>query len=156
MKFSGKRTLLGQYSGNTGNLGKRFPIFFEKANMKKRPVVYTNNPKARDFFVERNIETHFVDGNYLAVLKEVQNKVHLNYCLLTHPLSGSIKPNETPYKSIAIHKENELDMLSLELISNAIDVYNKLQNDLKTPYWTENILDDFMVIDLDLIKNALI
>ncbi len=46
-------------------------------------------------------------------------------------------------------------MLSLELISNAVEVYERLQNDLKTPFWTESILDDFMVIDLDLIKNAL-
>ena len=82
--------------------------------------------------------------------------MQLNYHLLTHPLSGSIKPNETPYKSIAVKKEKDLDLLSLELISNAIEVYNKLQKDLKTPLWTKSILEDFMVIDLDLIKNALL
>ncbi len=90
------------------------------------------------------------------MLYMVRDKVQLNYHLLTHPLSGSIKPNETPYKSIAIKKERELDFLSLELISNAIEVYKKLQKDLKTPFWTESILEDFRVIDLDLIKNALI
>ena len=46
-------------------------------------------------------------------------------------------------------------MMSLELIENAIEVYDRLQKDLKTPYWTDQILDDFMVIDLDLIKHAL-
>ena len=90
------------------------------------------------------------------MLYAVRDRVQINYHLLTHPLSGSIKPNETPYKSIAIKKEKELDILSLELISNAIEVYKKLQKDLKTPLWTESILQDFMVIDLDLIKNALI
>lgn len=124
--------------------------------MKKKPIIVTNNPKVKDFFEDLKYEVLFVDGGYGDVLEEVRKKVHLNYELLTHPLSGSIKPNETPYKSVAIHKENHLDMLSLELISNAIQVYERLQNDLKTPLWTEGILDDFMVIDLDLIKNALI
>ncbi|MDO5062647.1 MAG: GrdX family protein [Peptostreptococcaceae bacterium] len=124
--------------------------------MKKKAIVVTNNPKAKDFFEGLEYPVIFIDGGYGAVLEELRKKVHLNYELLTHPLSGSIKPNETPFKSVAIHKGNSLDMLSLELISNAVEVYERLQNDLKTPLWTEAILDDFMVIDLDLIKNALI
>lgn len=124
--------------------------------MKRNSIILTNNPKARDFFAEYGFEVIFVDGGYGDVLEETRKRVHLNYHLLTHPLSGSIKPNETPYKSIAIQKQNQLDMLSLELIGNAIEVYNRLQNDLKTPFWTDGILDDFMVIDLDLIKNAII
>lgn len=124
--------------------------------MKKDHIIVTNNPKVKKFFNEYNNQIIFVEGNYYDVLDEVRKKIHLNYHLKTHPLSGSIKPNETPYKSIAIQKENSLDMMSLELIENAIEVYNRLQKDLKTPYWTEQILDDFMVIDLDLIKHALI
>ncbi len=124
--------------------------------MKKKAIIVTNNPMACRFFEEQGLEVICLEGGYGDVLHAVRDKVHTNYHLLTHPLSGSIKPNETPYKSIAICKEKELDLFSLELISNAVSVYEKLQNDLKTPYWTENILDDFMVIDLDLIKNALI
>lgn len=124
--------------------------------MKKNPMIVTNNPKVRSFFEDLKYPVIFIEGGYGDVLDELRKKVHLNYELLTHPLSGSIKPNETPYKSVAIHKGDTLDMLSLELISNAVEVYERLQNDLKTPLWTENILDDFMVIDLDLIKNALI
>ncbi len=124
--------------------------------MKKNHIIITNNPKVEEFFRNYECEIIFIDGSYYDVLDEARKKIHLNYHLKTHPLSGSIKPNETPYKSIAITKESKVDMLSLELIENAIGVYNKLQKDLKTPYWTEQILDDFMVIDLDLIKHALI
>ena len=124
--------------------------------MDKNTIIITNNQKVRDFFEKERIEVLYIDGDYKDVLYAVRDKVQLNYHLLTHPLSGSIKPNETPYKSIAIKKERELDLLSLELISNAIEVYKKLQKDLKTPFWTESILEDFRVIDLDLIKNALI
>ena len=124
--------------------------------MNKDTIIITNNQKVRDFFEKERIEVLYIDGDYKDVLYMVRDKVQLNYHLLTHPLSGSIKPNETPYKSIAIKKEKKLDLLSLELISNAIEVYKKLQKDLKTPFWTESILEDFRVIDLDLIKNALI
>ena len=124
--------------------------------MNKDTIIITNNQKVREFFEKERAQVRYIEGDYKDVLYMVRDKVQLNYHLLTHPLSGSIKPNETPYKSIAIKKERELDLLSLELISNAIEVYKKLQKDLKTPFWTESILEDFRVIDLDLIKNALI
>lgn len=124
--------------------------------MKKNHIIITNNPKVKEFFKDFECEILFIEGSYYDVLDLARKKVHLNYHLKTHPLSGSIKPNETPYKSIAITKEDHLDMMSLELIGNAIEVYDRLQKDLKTPFWTDQILDDFMVIDLDLIKHALI
>ena len=124
--------------------------------MNKNTIIISNNLKVKEFFEKEQIELLYTDGDYKEVLYTVRDRVQLNYHLLTHPLSGSIKPNETPYKSIAVKKEKDLDLLSLELISNAIEVYNKLQKDLKTPLWTKSILEDFMVIDLDLIKNALL
>jgi len=124
--------------------------------MNKNTIIISNNPKVKEFFEKEQIEVLYTDGDYKEVLYTVRDRVQLNYHLLTHPLSGSIKPNETPYKSIAVKKEKDLDLLSLELIYNAIEVYNKLQKDLKTPLWTKSILEDFMVIDLDLIKNALL
>lgn len=124
-------------------------------DMKKKPIVVTNNPKVKEFCEQIGFELIYIDGGYRKVLEELRDKIHINYHLLTHPLSGSIKPNETPYKSVAISKEKTFDMFSLELITNALDVYDRLQKDLKTPLWSDRILDDFMVIDLDLIKNAL-
>ena len=124
--------------------------------MNKNTIIISNNPKVKEFFEKEQIEVLYTDGDYKEVLYTVRDRVQLIYHLLPHPLSGSIKPNETPYKSIAVKKEKDLDLLSLELISNAIEVYNKLQKDLKTPLWTKSILEDFMVIDLDLIKNALL
>lgn len=124
--------------------------------MNKNTIIISNNLKVKEFFEKEQIEVLYTDGDYKEVLYTVRDRVQLNYHLLTHPLSGSIKPNETPYKSIAVKKEKDLDLLSLELIYNAIEVYNKLQKDLKTPLWTKSILEDFMVIDLDLIKNALL
>ena len=83
--------------------------------------------------------------------------IHMGYALLTHPLSGSIKPNETPYKTIAISREklNELDFNSLTLIENSIETAAKLLVNKQKKQWAESVLDDFKLIDFDLIRNAL-
>ena len=134
---------------------EEFVTLGDKCFMKRDTIILTNNPMVRDYFEELKFQVLFIDGSYKQVLDEIQKKVHLNYKLLTHPLSGSIKPNETPYKSVAIAKSNKLDMLSLELISNAIDVFTRLWKDVKTPDWSDRILGDFKLIDFDLIKNAI-
>lgn len=115
--------------------------------------VVTNNPKVKAYFGEDAIR--FVDGTYEDVLIKVRDLIHVNHKLLTHPLSGSVKPNETPYKSIAVESGDRFDMEGLNLIEKAIETYNKLQKDSTTPNWIERVKDDFMVIDFDLIKNAL-
>ena len=134
---------------------EEFVTLGDKCFMKRDAIILTNNPMVRDYFEELKFQVLFIDGSYKQVLDEIQKKVHLNYKLLTHPLSGSIKPNETPYKSVAIAKSDKLDMLSLELISNAIDVFNRLWKDVKTPDWSDRILGDFKLIDFDMIKNAI-
>lgn len=115
--------------------------------------IVTNNPSVKDYF--RDDEVHFVDKGYKDVLLKVRDYIHQNHILLTHPLSGSVKPNETPYKSIAVELSDKLDFESLELIENALMVYDKFQGNEQTPNWTQSIKEDFMVIDFDLIKNAL-
>lgn len=115
--------------------------------------IVTNNPLVKDYFKPE--EVVFVDSGYKEVLLKVRDYIHTNHILLTHPLSGSVKPNETPYKSIAVRADEKLDFDSLELIENALAVYDKFQGNEKTPMWTERVKEDFMVIDFDLIKNAL-
>ncbi|MGX8794564.1 GrdX family protein [Fusibacter sp. JL298sf-3] len=115
--------------------------------------IVTNNPKVKDYYEAENIQ--FVEGSYYDVLVAIRDLIHVNHKLLTHPLSGSIKPNETPYKSVAVEPSNVFDMEGLHLIEKAIETYRKLQKDSATPNWTPRIKEDFMVIDYDLIKNAI-
>lgn len=117
-------------------------------------IVVTNNPKVREAFDGSDLK--FIEGQYLDILLEVRDRIHKHYRLLTHPLSGSVKPNETPYKSIAIEPCDKLDIDSLMMIENAILVHDKLMNDRLMPEWSDRILDDFMVIDLDLFYHAVV
>ncbi len=81
--------------------------------------------------------------------------IHKGYELLSHPLYSSVKPNETIYRTVILRKNDTLDINSLNLIEEAISTASKFKNNKNTPKWTQQILDDFQVIDLDIIKNTI-
>ena len=114
----------------------------------------TNNPK----FIEENlkdIEIEYVDVSYIDILRKVRDYVHENWEIVTHPLYGSVKPNETIYRTIVIKENNSLDITSVNLISDAILTFKKFRNNREVPQWTDRVKDDFSVIDHDLIINAI-
>lgn len=116
----------------------------------------TNNPMVRDFFASDDTEVEFIESlGYMDVLTRVRDEIHLGADLLTHPLSGSVKPNETPFKSVAIGKNILHDVDSLEMIEQAIASYIKFEKNRQLPTWSQRVQEDFMVVDFDLIKNAL-
>ena len=93
------------------------------------------------------------------ILYAVRDKIHKGHKLLTHPLSGSVKPNETPYKSIMISAERgAMDNDSVMLIEDAITVatsgkfekYRQRQATLN-----QRILADFQMIDFFLITSGI-
>ena len=114
----------------------------------------TNNPK----FIEENlkdIEIEYLDMSYIDILRKVRDYVHENWEIVTHPLYGSVKPNETIYRTIVIKENNSLDITSVNLISDAILTFKKFRNNIEVPQWTDRVKDDFSVIDHDLIINAI-
>lgn len=118
-------------------------------------IILTNNPLSRDTF-ENKYEVEYKDIEVLDIMYMVRNRIHEGYRLLTHPLMSSVKPNETPYRTIAISKEKgKLDYDSLTIIEDSISTTLKFLNIAKAPKWTQSILEDFQLIDMDLIKNAL-
>jgi len=94
----------------------------------------------------------FSQISYLEVLILVRDYIHKGHSLLTHPLSGSIKPKETPYKSIVISREAAaLDAKSLSIIEESIACYHRFcERDIP-----EHTYRDFMEIDCSLITNAM-
>lgn len=120
-----------------------------------KAIIVTNNADVKyKYEDEHTIE--FVDGLLLDVLVVVRDKIHEGHKLLTHPLSGSIKPNETPYKSIIItYAKGELDHDSAILISSSIETVQKFINIKSPKKWSEDILEDFREIDLTLIESGI-
>lgn len=115
--------------------------------------ILTNNPrvlKLRD----DGMEVRFTEDDYMGVLRQTRDLVHQGHRLLTHPLSGSVKPKENPYKSIMFtSKKGALDRESLVLIENAIIAAEKFPD--KSPYWTPKVRDDLALVDYTLITSAL-
>ncbi|WP_242943838.1 GrdX family protein [Peptoclostridium litorale] len=123
--------------------------------------IITNNPLVKEELVrqanrpDKVEEIIFVDCDYMGVLEKVRDLVHTGYEILTHPLYGSVKPNETPYRTIFIKEGKGLNVESLTLIEGAIQTVQKFQLNYKTPVWDEKVTNDFQVVDLDLIVNTL-
>lgn len=119
-------------------------------------LMLTNNPKAAAFVRQHAIcELKTVEGYIEEVLIEARNLVHKGHRLLTHPLSGSVKPNHGLYKSVLLSKQAyaRTDPESLQLIEGAIESLRKLH---PVPIDKRKQYDaDFMLIDFTLIMSAL-
>ena len=119
-------------------------------------LILTNNPlvvACMDGKILGTIEFH--EGkSYRDILVMVRDKVYAGHTLYTHPLAGSVKPNETPYKSVVVsvepHGFNEMES---EIISNAIAVCDKF----KPIGWqlAERHHKDFQLIDYTLLSGAI-
>ena len=125
-------------------------------------MIITNNilvyEKYGDLSVHKNLKelNFFEEKSFLEILEYVRNHIHMGHTLLTHPLTGSIKPYETPYKSIAISAEaGEMDMDSLSIIENSIEVTKKFIRDYKPKDLKEKHHNDFKLIDLSLITSGI-
>ena len=116
-------------------------------------IIVTNNPPV----LEKHGETHNVvykDVSYEDVLREVRDRIHEGHSMLTHPLSGSVKPNETPYKSIMISAERRgIDEGSVALIENAIHACGKFE--FKSDRYQPEVYEDFKLIDCTLIESGM-
>lgn len=119
-------------------------------------LIITNNKKVYEEYKDKSEFDFNEDYTYMDILDKVRRNIHKGYQLLTHPLSGSIKPNETPFKSIIMSKEEgSLDYQGLNIIEESILTFNKFYSNKETPNWTERVLDDFRVIDFSLIDNVI-
>ncbi len=123
--------------------------------------VVTNNPKVRDCFAARHLaccyQLIWVEGYTEDVLRSVRDLSHQCHRLLTHPLTGSIKPNQTPYKTVVMENTSaqvpEPD--SVVLAETALAKTVAMLRDRPRPEAAFRYLDDFAVIDLDFFLSYL-
>ena len=119
--------------------------------------IITNNPMVSERMGDV-ANLCFVDGPYKEVLEEVKRQIiERQIQLLSHPLSGSIKPNETYYKTIFVIETNSqyIDIESLEYIESAIVVYEKFIKNKQRPNWSLAVLKDFAFVDFYIAQSTL-
>ena len=121
--------------------------------MKKDYIIITNNPLVPQMLDEEH-EVDYSEISYEDVLGKVRDRIHEGHLLLSHPLSGSVKPNETPYKSVMIsRKAGKLDERSLSIIEGAIRSCAKFE--FKSEKYREfmpETFKDFQLIDWTLLQ----
>ena len=125
--------------------------------ISKKTILITNNPKIAEEVHSKNVEVmYFPDSDFMDILCKARDYIHSCYKLLTHPIVSSIKPYETPYKSIVLanNDEGNVDIESLELIEGSIAL---TRNFLDKPRrkLTEAIDEDFKLIDYKLVVGAI-
>ena len=98
----------------------------------------------------------FLDG-YEDVLIKVRDLVYDKHVLLTHPQASSLKPNQTPYRSVVVYPKGEEDNIKdIMLIDKCIQVYQEWQDIAPSPKsYQEKVANDFKTIDLSVIDNII-
>lgn len=104
--------------------------------------------------MQERFEVIYSEVVYTEILYQTRDMIHRGYKLLTHPLAGSMKPNQTPYKSIMLEKNIKADDESVVMIENAILSAEKFLKQKAIPPWNDKIRDDFKTVDLSLIENV--
>ena len=94
------------------------------------------------------------ESTYRDIFIKVRDLVYGGHTLYTHPLSGSVKPNETPYKSIVISKTpHKFSAEQAEIMANAMISCDKFTP--RNRILSEKVLKDFQLIDYTLLAGAL-
>lgn len=119
-------------------------------------IIVTNNIVSKSNF-EKKHQVIFIEGTLMDVLIKSRDLIHIGHELLTHPLMGSIKPNQTPYKTVALSlkPQKQADMDSIVFIENSIETVSRFLSMKPLRDWPESVLEDFRLIDFDLINNAI-
>lgn len=121
-------------------------------------LLVTNNRLCRDKYDGRTKVDYLEGGSYLEVLVRVRDYVHRGMRIETHPMAGSIKPNQTPFRSVLLsdRKMDGDEMIENELmIEDAVLMTRKFLEDRPVRKWDEKIVNDFRQVDLELISGAI-
>jgi hypothetical protein len=122
-------------------------------------LILTNNPLATEKFGNTH-DVRFMDVTSREILHEARRIVCEGSVLLNHPLYGSVKPNETPYRSLLLTKTGSSrgagavmdERESAMLIDKAFVAFNKFTDKKKTT--NPQLLEDYQVVDLSLLASA--
>ena len=131
----------------------------ERRKEMKTFLIVTNNPLVKENVPKKypsvKIEIDYREISFMDILKAVRDMVHMGGKILTHPLDGSIKPNETPYESVLLDKtpEEGFDMKSLDLIEYALNTCEKFPEDERIH--GEKVQKDFQTLDWTLLDSGL-
>lgn len=121
---------------------------------ERQYLILTNNPLVKACMAGRYEILLLEELTLREILVKARDMVYAGHTLYTHPLAGSVKPNETPYKSVVVSKTSgEFSAEQAGLIAGSIEVCDKLAPRRRA--LTQSVLEDFRLIDYTLLSGAL-
>ena len=126
-------------------------------------LIITNNPRVEEEILHNRKKWRRVDRTELfrekdqmEILIMARNLIHLGAKLVMHPMTGRIRPHETPYKSVFLEvTSGELDMESLIMIEDSIWETQKFLNGGLPQKYDDRDLPDLRYVDWLLLEAGL-
>ena len=116
--------------------------------------IITNNPLVKTVLSEYYTVEYYEDLSLRDVLVKVRDLVNIGYELFTHPMAGSVKPNETMFKSIVVGTDRkDIVIEHCNLMMHALITCDKFKP-LGVTY-SDYHIKDFQLIDYTLLCGAL-
>lgn len=112
--------------------------------------VISNNPHWGDSF-----EIEYVEGPPSAVFARARDLVHAGWRFLAHPLYGNFNPRKNPYRTLLLQSSPDgcaVDMDSFEMLERALE---NLRTGREPPAMSQEMRNDFAVLDIELMRDAL-
>ncbi len=118
-------------------------------------VIITNNSRVYEKY--KDMMTAVLLDSYADVLLKARDMVYDRHVLLTHPQASSLKPNQTPYRSILVYpREDNDNMKDILLIEKCQEVFRQWQEIAVTPKrYDQKADEDFKTIDLSVIDSII-
>ena len=93
---------------------------------REKAIIITNNDRV--FEAYKDEMQVILKQTYEEVLIATRDMVYDCHILLTHPQASSLKPNQTPYRSVIVYPGSGEDaMKAILLIEKCLEVYRRWQ-----------------------------
>lgn len=120
-----------------------------------RYVALTNNPRVEEKYGGRIEVICRPEDSAAALLVQGRDRLHLGWRLVNHPLTGSVKPNQTPYRSLLLEQPDGpagtdwASLLALEDSMACLERFAAFQPG------SDEVLADLRMVDLALFDSAM-
>ncbi len=121
----------------------------------EKAILVTNNERVYEKYKD-TLKVLF-EESYEQVLIKTRDLVYDRHILLTHPQASSLKPNQTPYRSVVVYPKGTDDNTDdILLIEKCLETYRRWQEIAPTPgKYDDKVAYDFQTIDLSVIDNII-